>query len=299
VVVRAKIEVDPRTSALTVVSDPLPTRLQGIPLQVKHVTVNIDRPGFTFNPTNCSQLSIASNFTSELGATAAASAPFEVSNCATLPFKPKFVVSTTGKTSKAGGASLHVKVTSGPGQANIGSVVVKLPKQLPSRLTTLQKACLAAVFEANPASCPSASVVGEGTAVTPVLRNALTGPAILVSHGGAAFPDLEIVLRGEGITLVLDGETSIKKGITISTFKTLPDAPISTFDLALPQGPHSALATNLPARAGRSLCGQRLQMPTRITGQNGAVINQTTKVSVSGCSRHKHHKSRKKRRRRR
>lgn len=158
-----------------------------------------------------------------------------------------------------------------------------LPKQLPSRLTTLQKACLASVFEANPANCPAASVVGEGTAVTPVLRNALTGPAILVSQAGAAFPDLEIVLQGEGITLILDGSTNIKKGITSSTFNSVPDAPVSTFDLVLPEGPNSVLATNLPARAKYNFCGQSLAMPTAITGQNGAVIKQTTKIGVSGC----------------
>jgi hypothetical protein len=287
VVVRAKIEVDRHTSALTVVSDPLPTMLQGVPLQVKHVNVTVDRPGFAFNPTNCSQMAITGTLMSEQGATARASVPFEVANCARLPFKPKFTVSTAGKTSKARGASLHVRVASGPGQANIGKVKVELPKQLPSRLTTLQKACVAKVFEANPASCPAGSVVGEGTAVTPVLRNALRGPAILVSHGGAAFPDLEIVLQGEGIDLVLVGNTNIKKGITSSTFKSVPDAPVSTFDLVLPQGPHSVLSPNLPARAHYSLCGQKLAMPTAITGQNGAVIKQTTKIAVSGCRKAK------------
>jgi hypothetical protein len=130
-------------------------------------------------------------------------------------------------------------------------------------------------------------VVGEGTAVTPVLRSALTGPAILVSHGGEAFPDLVIVLQGEGITLDLVGNTKIKKGITSSTFKSVPDAPISTFDLVLPEGPHSVLATNLPSRANYSFCGQRLSMPTEITGQNGAVIKQTTKIAVSGCPKGK------------
>ncbi len=91
------------------------------------------------------------------------------------------------------------------------------------------------------------------------------------------------MLQGEGITLILDGKTNIKNGITSSTFKTVPDAPISTFELKLPTGPYSILGTDLPASANYSLCGQTLAMPTAITGQNGAVVKQSTKIAVTGC----------------
>ena len=256
VIVRAAIHIDRSTSALTVTSDSLPQIIDGVPLRVKTVNVSIDRPGFMFNPTNCAQRSIAATITAAQGATASVSSPFAVAGCKNLPFKPKFAVSTQGKASKASGASLHVRVTSGTGQANIAKVKVNLPLQLPSRLSTLQKACVDSVFDANPGSCPAASVVGQATAVTPVLAHPLTGPAYLVSHAGAAFPDLEIVLQGEGITLMLDGNTQIKKGITSSIFRAIPDAPISSFDLKLPKGPHSVLATNLPAKAKFNLCGR-------------------------------------------
>ncbi len=277
VIVRARIEVDPHTSALTVTSDPLPQILDGIPLQIKHVNVTVDRAGFAFNPTNCSPLAVTGIMSSTQGASAPASVPFQVANCATLPFKPKLTAVTAGRTSKANGASLHIKVTSGPGQANIAKTVLVLPKQLPSRLTTIQKACLAAVFEANPATCPSGSVIGTATIHTPILNSPLTGPGYLVSHGGAAFPDAEFVLQGEGITLILDGQTNIKKGITSSTFNAVPDAPFSTFDAVLPRGPHSAFA------AYGSLCAQNLVMPTTIVGQNGALLTQSTKIAVTGC----------------
>jgi hypothetical protein len=111
----------------------------------------------------------------------------------------------------------------------------------------------------------------------------LTGPAYLVSHGGAAFPDVEFVLQGEGITLVLDGKTQIAKQITYSKFESAPDAPFTTFETVLPAGPHSALTTNLPEKAHFNLCKSSLSMPTEIVGQNGAVIKQNTKIALRGC----------------
>jgi hypothetical protein len=283
VVVRAAISVDPQTAALTVTADPLPTMLDGIPLQLRLVNVTINRPGFTFNPTDCNKLAVTGTVTSTQAATADVSSPFQVTNCAALGFKPGFAVSTSGRTSKVGGASLDAKVTYPAGaQANIAKVKVDLPKQLPSRLTTLQKACLARVFEANPANCPSGSVVGIVKASTPVLPTGLTGPVYFVSHGGEAFPSLEVVLQGEGVRVDLVAQTFISKaGITSSTFNSIPDVPISSFELYLPEGPDSALAAN------GDLCTSKLAMPTAFVAQNGAEIHESTKITVTGCPKAK------------
>jgi hypothetical protein len=284
VVVRAKIEVDPHTAALTVSTDQIPHILQGIPLQIKHVNVTIDRPGFTFNPTNCAQLKITGAIASAEGASSSVEAPFQITNCAALKFAPKFAVSTSGKTSKANGASLHVSLTYPKAPfgtyANIAKVKVSLPKQLPSRLTTLQKACTAATFEADPAKCPKASEVGKAKVITPLVPVPLEGPAYFVSHGGEAFPDLTIVLKGSGaypITVDLVGSTQIKNGITTTTFKATPDAPFSSFELDFPQGPSSALAANA------NLCASKLTMPTELTAQNGALLRRSTPIKVTGC----------------
>jgi hypothetical protein len=285
VVVRSKIYVNPSDASITIVSDPLPTQLKGIPLQLGHVLVSVDRPGFEFNPTNCSPLRIEGTLTGSGGAQVPVSTPFQASGCQQLPFSPVLTVSTQGATSKLNGASLTVRVTSTRGQANIAKTVLTLPSQLPSRLTTLQKACLAAVFEVNPASCPEGSVIGTATVHTPVLSSPLTGPAYLVSHGSAAFPDVEFVLQGEGITLILDGQTDIKGGVTTSSFNAVPDAPVSSFETTLPEGPHSALG------ATSSLCGKTLTAPTTITGQNGALISQKTHVSITGCKAVKSYKA--------
>ena len=287
VIVRAKIEVDPTTSALTITSDTkgpyaIPQFIDGIPLQIKHVNVLIDRPDFTFNPTNCSPMSIGGSLTSTQGATAAVNVPFQVTNCATLGFKPILSVSTSGKTSRSRGASLNVKLTypKAPfgSQANIAKVKVDLPRQLPSRLSTLQKACPDSTFNQNPAACPPGSRVGTATTTTPVLPVHLEGPAYFVSHGGAKFPELIIVLTGEGVTVDLHGETYISKaGITSSTFRTVPDVPIGVFELTLPEETNSALAAN------GNLCTTKLAMPTAFTAANGAEIHQTTPIKVTGC----------------
>jgi hypothetical protein len=288
VVVRAKIDVDPHTAQLMITTDNtgpyrIPTILQGIPLQIKHVNVLVTRPGFTINPTNCSKMAITGSIVSTEGASSSLSVPFQVTNCATLKFAPKFQVSTSGHTSKVNGASLTTKLSypSAPqgSQADISSVKVELPRQLPSRLTTLQKACLASVFESNPAKCPPQSIVGHAVVHTPLLPVPLTGPAYFVSHGGEAFPSLTIVLQGYGVTIDLVGTTFISKaGVTSTTFKSVPDTPFNTFELTLPQGPFSALAANA------NLCRAKLVMPTFFKAQNGAELHRSTRISVEGCA---------------
>jgi hypothetical protein len=288
VIVRAKLEVDPHTAAVTVTSDAsgpyaIPPSIDGIPLQIKHVNVMIDRPGFTFNPTNCTPSAVTGNLQSIEGAASSLSVPFQATNCSVLKFAPKFAATTSGKTSKANGASLHVELTYPQGPegtyANIARVKVDLPKALPSRLTTLQKACTAAQFEANPAGCPAASIIGHAKALTPLVPVPLEGPAYFVSHGGEAFPSLIMVLQGYGVTLDLVGSTFISKaGITSSTFKTVPDAPVGSFELSLPEGKYSALAAN------GDLCRTKLAMPTEFLAQNGAVIHESTPIAVAGCS---------------
>jgi hypothetical protein len=302
VIVRAQIEVNPATAALTVTTNSaaqgyaIPQILDGIPLEIKHVNVTIERPGFTFNPTNCSKLEVTGSVASAEGASSPVSVPFQATNCTALKFAPKFSVSTSGKTSKAKGASLTATLSEPAGsqgtQANITRVKVDLPKQLPSRLTTLQKACTAKQFEANPAACPKESMIGMAKVTTPLLPVPLVGPAIFVSHGGEAFPSLTMVLQGYGVTVDLVGTTFISKaGITSTTFKTVPDVPFNAFTLTLPQGKFSALAAN------GNLCKSQLAMPTEFLAQNGAKINESTKVSVASCPKAKKaakkHKSKK------
>ncbi len=284
VAVRSRIDVNPHTATVTITSDPFPTFVKGVPVDLKHITVQVNRPNFEYNPTNCTPTSIAGTLTGNEGASANLSSSFQATGCDSLPFNPGVTATTRGKTSKANGASLGITFKSKPGEAHVAKTILTIPATLPARLTTIQKACIAAIFEANPAGCPEGSDIGTAVVHTPVLKNPLTGPIYLVSHGNAAWPDAELVLQGEGITVILDGQTAIKKGVTTSSFLSVPDAPFESVEAILPEGPHSALTTNLPLKDHYSLCGQHLTIPTALTGQNGTAVNDSVKVSVQGCT---------------
>ncbi len=277
VVTRATINVEPNYPNRVTVASVLPTIFKGIPLRIKNINLNINRQGYLINPTNCSLFATETALTSTFGATQNLSSPFQVGNCSALALKPSFKSATSAKTSKALGASLETTLNQGAGQTNIKSVLVQLPKQLPSRLTTLQKACPAAVFEANPYNCPSGAFVGGVRANTPVLPDKMKGPAVLVSHANAAFPDLDLVLEADGVRVILVGNTNIKNSITSTNFATLPDVPVSSITVNLPIGAHSAVTAN------GNVCANQLSMPTEITGQNGFKVKQNTKMRVTGC----------------
>ena len=166
----------------------LPTIFKGVPLRLRSISVAVNRPGFLFNPTNCGPLSTDTTLTSTFNATQGLSSPFAVIDCKALKFKPGFGVSSSAQASKASGAGLKVSLTQVAHEANIHSVLVQLPAQLPSRLTTLQKACPAATYAANPLTCPEGSRVGSATVTTPVLPGTLSGPAYLVAQGGPRSP---------------------------------------------------------------------------------------------------------------
>ena len=252
--------LNPETAAVSIpagAADQIPHIIDGIVIHVRDIRVYIERNNFMINPTNCNQMNFAStvigggaNPTNTAGEDpVTTNDSFQLANCQNLKFAPKFSVSTSGKTSKADGASLTAKLTYPTGSlgqdANIKEVKVDLPKQLPSRLTTLQKACTAAQFNTNPAGCPAASNIGHAKAITPILPVPLEGPVYFVSHGGEAFPSLEIVLQGYGVTIDLTATTFISKsGITSSTFHTVPDQPVTSFEITLPEKQYSALAAN-------------------------------------------------------
>ena len=330
--VRAKIEINPITTQLTITTNELPQIVAGVPTDLREVDAVIERPEFMVNPTNCDPQAFSGTAYGTPppggggpGASAPISTSFRVGSCQSLKFEPKLTASSNGKTSKTDGASLTYKIAypdvpQGT-DADIRYVKVELPSELPSRLTTLQKACTAQVFQANPAGCPKESVIGRAVVHTQLLPVPLQGPVYFVSNGGEAFPNLIMVLQGDNVTIELVGNTLIKNGVTSTTFKTVPDDPFSAFEITLGQGPYSALAANgnlckptmtktvkkkvkvqvggrtrSVTRKVKEQVSTALTVPSDYIAQNGATDNVKVPVAVTGCPKAKPAKKAKPRR---
>ncbi len=280
VVVRARVEINPHTAQVSILSEPLPQILQGIPLQVQTVSFTIARGHFVKNPTSCRRMQILSTISSPHGEIAAAPARFQAAACGGIRFHPRITALTHSHHTRRYGEYLHLVLRAGRAQASLKRVHVLLPKQLSVRASTLKGACPAKQFAADPAGCPASAIVGSATVRTPVLPVAMHGPAILVTDGGARFPRLALLLQGDGVTILTQGSSRIgRSGRLSSTFAALPDVPIGRFDLVLPAGAHSLLGAS-----GR-LCSHRrgLTLDAAITGQNGADLHRRVPIMLTGC----------------
>ncbi len=287
VLVRVALTINPTTAQVTATSSNVPQMLDGVPARVRSIQLAFDTREFVVNPTNCEAQSITGTIKSAQGGEAGISAPLTTYGCNDLPFAPTLSASTEASATKVDGTGVDVKVAYPAGiEANVAKLRVSFPTQLPVRLETLRKACLAAVFQANPANCPAAADIGTATVHTPILANPLSGPLYLVSFGNAKFPNVVMVLQGEGVTLEVEGESSVssKTSVLTATFNSVPDAPFSTFEARLPRGPFSEFTSaRTIGRASASQCGQELLAPVAMLGQNGAEHKETVKVQITGC----------------
>jgi hypothetical protein len=313
-VIRARIDTNPHTAALTITSDPLPQIVLGVPLRIRRVSLLLDRPRFILNSTSCETQQITATIAGAQTAMVNVSNRYALDDCRSLAFKPKLTATTSAPTTLANGASLDVRVTlptAEPGtDANLARIKVALPPQLPTRLTSLQSSCPQTTFGRDPSACPAASVVGIARAQTPVLPGELAGPVYLVSHGRNLLPSSVVVLQGGGVRLDLLSSTTIDKvGIMRIAFNSIPDVPLSRLELYLPEGRHSLLAANTslctPGKARtvkrvvtrhirgrvvrrpvklRERLAATLPMGTELAAHNGAVTHQTTQITVTGCA---------------
>ncbi len=268
--VRVALQVDPETSRVTAVSDPLPTILHGIPLDLRDLRVQLDRRKFTLNPTNCAAQRVSATITSTGGATATPSAAFAASSCGGLGFTPKLGLSLRGGTRRGAFPALTAQLRTQPGQANFERVSVALPHSEFLAQQHIGTICTRVQFRAR--KCPAASVYGFAEARTPLLAKPLRGPVYLRSSNHT-LPDLVAALRGQ-IEIDLDGRIdSHRQGIR-TTFETLPDAPISSFTLRMRGGAKGLLVNST------EICRGRHRATVRMLGQNGARADSAPPLAV-------------------
>lgn len=274
VVTRARIDVDPETSRLTVTSDPLPQIIFGVPLRLQRVTVDIDRPDFIINPTNCQAMSIGGQIVGDQGAMATVSSPFAVAGCAALGFKPKLAFRLKGGTKRGDFPALTATLHARTGDANIAAAAVTLPHSEFLEQGHIRTVCTRVQFAAD--QCPSGSIYGYARAVTPLLDKPLEGPVYLRSSSHN-LPDLVADLNGQ-IHVVLDGRIDSVNGGIRNSFEVVPDAPVTTFTLALKGGKRGLLVNST------DLCKASNRADAVFTGQNGK-SEETHPVLQNSCGR--------------
>jgi hypothetical protein len=285
-VVRVALHIDPHDAHVTAVSDTVPSIIGGVPIRMRTIQVNTDRPNFTINPTNCSPTSIDSQGIGDQGTVTDFSSYFHPVNCATLGFKPQMTIKQLGGTRSTGRSmdpSLQFDLRTRAGDANIKSLAVTLPKAFEIDQRHLSNICSKAQLEKE--HCAGRQAIGRATTETPLLDAPLTGPAYAVS-GFGKLPHVAFILGGQ-VTIVPEAEsTSVNGGHLKTTVPVVPDAPIGHFRLTLFGGKKGYIVNT------RNLCAAPATTTVDYTGQNGKPLSEkiTTQTGCGGSSaRHKRH----------
>jgi hypothetical protein len=260
VAVRAAAHVDPTTAQVSVASDAIPQIIDGIPLRIRSLQFRIDRPDFTRNPTNCDPFAVGSAITGNQGGLATPSTHFQVANCTDLGFAPRLATRLSGATKRAGHPTLRTVLKTKRGDANISRVSVALPPTTILDNSNIGSSCTRPQLAAD--SCPANSVYGHAVARTPLLDGPLEGNVYLAA-GDNRLPDLVIALRGQ-IDINLRGRIDTAKNSGIrTTFETVPDAAVESFQLTIPGGKDGLLINS------ENVCSIKPRATIRMRGQNG------------------------------
>ncbi len=287
VVVRNALRVDPLSAQVRVVSDPFPTILQGIPLDLRSIVVNLEKSQFTKNPTSCAASSIDGAAISTTGQSSPLSQHFQVGDCGLLGFKPKLALSFKGQTKRTGNPAVNAVLTQPEGQSGIAGVTVLLPKTEFIDQAHVKNPCTRVQFNAD--ECPANSVLGTATAWSPLLEAPLTGPVYFRSNGGERkLPDIVADLNGQiHLTLVGFIDSVHVKGSESSRIRTrflnVPDAPVSRFELALKGGKKGLIENS------KDLCQTKPQANVLMDGQSGK-SNEAAVAIKTTCGKSAKHK---------
>jgi hypothetical protein len=267
------VNVDKLDAHVIAISDTVPKIIGGIPIRIRSIQVNIDKPNFMINPTNCKPFSVASQGVGDQGTFADFSSYFQAVNCATLPFKPKLTMRQSGRnaTQRGDNPTLQLDLKTRPGDANIKSVTVTLPSAFEIDQRHLGNLCTEKELVAT--QCAGRQKIGKATTTTPLLDQPLSGPVYAVS-GSGGLPRLAFLLNGQ-VDLVPRADTKTASGGRLqTTVPVVPDAPIGHFHMTVFGGKAGYLANT------RELCGHRVSARIAFTGQNGKAVSERAKIRV-------------------
>ena len=197
VVVRVAIRIDPHDAHVIADSETVPAIIGGVPIRMRSIQVNIDKPNFMINPTNCDPFTVDSQGIGDQGTVAGFSSPFQAVNCYSLPFAPTFAVRQLGghkATPRSKDPALQFDLRTRPGDANIRSVAVTLPKAFAIDQRHLGNICSRAQLAAE--HCAGRQPIGAAVVETPLLEQPLRGPAYAVS-GFGKLPHVVFILGGQ------------------------------------------------------------------------------------------------------
>jgi hypothetical protein len=279
VLVRNAVDVNPETAQISVASDPFPTVVHGIPLDLRDVRVNLNRPNFTLNPTSCEPRSITSTVTSAQGATAHPGSRYQAANCGRLAFKPRLSLSLKGGTTRSRHPALTAVLRPRLGNANAARIQVALPHSEFLAQDHIRTICTRVQFAAGGGGgeqCPAGSIYGKATAISPLLDYPLSGNVYLRSSDHP-LPDMVLALNGpasQPLQVAAVGRIDSIRGGIRTTFATLPDAPLSKVVLSLPGGKKSLLENST------DLCRSTKKARVAIMGQNGKAADFAAPLRV-------------------
>jgi hypothetical protein len=272
-VVRNRFAVDPTTAKITAISDPLPTILHGIPLDVRDVRVDLTRPDYTLNPTSCEPLAFQGVLDSPSGLTAERSIHFQAAGCDRLRFKPKIALRLHGKTTRGAHPALEAIIRMPKKGTNLQSAKVSLPPSEFLDQAHIGTVCTRVQFAAGAgggAECPKRSIYGQARVYSPILGYYLKGPVFLRSSSHE-LPDLVLALHGppaQPIQVEAVGRIDSTKGGAIrSTFEAIPDVPVSKVVLNMRGGRRGLLQNSA------NMCKGEHRAKVYLEAHNGALLD--------------------------
>jgi hypothetical protein len=279
VVNRAAIEVDPDTALATIVTDPLPQILEGVPISYRTIHVLVDRHDFTLNPTSCAPKKITAVVTATSGAVAEPSTGFQATGCGKLPYAPKLKLSFSGATKRTGNPGVKAVLTQKPNQANTKAAIVQLPGSEFIDNAHISNPCTRVQFAVE--ACPKRSILGRVRAQTPLLDQALEGNVYFRSNGGEReLPDIVADLRGP-IHIILVGYIDSVHGRVRTRFLHVPDAPVTKFTMQLFGGKRGLIENS------QDLCKREHHVKVNLEAQNGRSLITNPALDV-GCGKSSH-----------